>query len=122
VLAEQGYAALCEQLLQERSDAGLPPFAHLALLRAESREPDAALAWLDHARPLFENPHGVIVADPVPSGMERRGGFWRAQLLLIAAQRAALHRVLTVALPQLDAVAGARKLRWSIDVDPYDLM
>ncbi|TJY59951.1 primosomal protein N' [Sinimarinibacterium sp. CAU 1509] len=122
MLAEQGYAALCEQLLKERSDAGLPPYSHLALLRAESREADVALAWLDRARPLFENPHGVIVTDPVPSGMERRGGYWRAQLLLIASQRAALQRVLAVALPQLDAVPGARKLRWSIDVDPYDLM
>jgi primosomal protein N' (replication factor Y) (superfamily II helicase) len=120
-LAQGGYRGLCDALLAERRDAGLPPYSHLALLRAESREPALALRFLAAARPLFAV-HGVSVHEPLPSGMERRAGFARAQLLLQAGQRPVLHRVLAAAVPQLDALPDARKLRWSIDVDPYDLM
>jgi primosomal protein N' (replication factor Y) (superfamily II helicase) len=120
-LAQGGYRALCAALLAERRDAGLPPYSHLALLRAESREPALALRFLAAARPLFAA-RGVRVHEPLPSGMERRAGFARAQLLLQAGQRPVLHRVLAAAVPQLDVLPDARKLRWSIDVDPYDLM
>jgi primosomal protein N' (replication factor Y) (superfamily II helicase) len=120
-LAQGGYRALCDALLAERRDASLPPYSHLALLRAESREPALAMRFLAAARPLL-TARGVTVHEPNPSGMERRAGFVRAQLLLQASGRAALHRVLAAAVPQLDTLPDARKLRWSIDVDPYDLM
>ncbi|MBF3246615.1 primosomal protein N', partial [Pseudomonas aeruginosa] len=38
-LTEDGYFAFAEQALSERRAAGLPPFAHLALLRAEAHKP-----------------------------------------------------------------------------------
>jgi primosomal protein N' (replication factor Y) len=41
-LTEQGYFAFAEQALSERRAAGLPPFAHLALLRAEAHKPGQA--------------------------------------------------------------------------------
>ncbi|MFP5307860.1 MAG: primosomal protein N', partial [Gammaproteobacteria bacterium] len=121
-LAQGGYVALCERLLAERRDAGLPPYSHLALLRAESRDAAVPLRFLDAARPLFTLRRDVTVFDPIPSGMERRAGFVRAQLLLRSESRAALHQVLATAVPQLGALPEARKLRWSVDVDPYDLM
>ncbi|MES0873892.1 primosomal protein N' [Sinimarinibacterium thermocellulolyticum] len=120
-LARHGYGALCEALLAERRDTGLPPYSHLALLRAESREPTLALRFLQQVRTRV--PAGeVTVFEPVPSIMERRGGFARAQLLLQSASRAALHRALAGVVPQIEAWPQARRLRWSVDVDPYDLM
>src|SRR5690606_23604554 len=41
-LTEQGYFAFAEQALTERRATGLPPFSHLALLRAESHRPGQA--------------------------------------------------------------------------------
>ncbi|MFA5939020.1 MAG: primosomal protein N' [Sinimarinibacterium sp.] len=121
-LAEKGYGALCEQLLVEREQTGLPPYSHLALLRAESRDAGLPLRFLEAAGALFANRRGVSVADPIPSGMERRAGYVRAQLLLQSASRAALHKALAAAVPQLGDLPGARQVRWSVDVDPYDLM
>ncbi len=121
-LAERGYRALCDALLVEREQTSLPPYSHLALLRAESREPALALRYLDTAQALFAGQPEVTVMDPIPSGMERRAGFVRAQLLLQSPSRAALQRALAAAVPRLDGLPDARKLRWSIDVDPYDLM
>jgi primosomal protein N' (replication factor Y) len=52
--------------------------------------------------------------------MERRAGRYRAQLLVQTAQRAELQRLLTAWIPQLDTLKSARRVRWSIDVDPID--
>ncbi len=120
-LIRQGYGALCERLLSEREMAGLPPFAHLALLRAESQQPDAALHFLRAARALLVPARGVEVLEPISAGMERRAGFVRAQLLLQSKQRAALHRLLAQTLPQFDTLRERRGVRWSIDIDPGDL-
>ena len=48
-LTEQGYFAFAEQALSERRAAGLPPFSHLALLRAEAHKPGQAEGFLDEA-------------------------------------------------------------------------
>ncbi len=120
-LVKQGYGALCERLLAEREMASLPPFAHLALLRAESTQPQAALRFLHAARAQLPAVRGVEVMEPISAGMERRAGFVRAQLLLQSTQRSALHRLLAQALPQLASLREGRGVRWSVDVDPGDL-
>ncbi|MNL76234.1 Primosomal protein N' [compost metagenome] len=61
------------------------------------------------------------VLGPVPAPMERRAGRHRAQRLLQAPSRAALHRLLGPWLVQLESLPGNRQVRWSLDVDPIDL-
>jgi primosomal protein N' (replication factor Y) len=53
--------------------------------------------------------------------MERRAGRSRAQLLLQAAQRADLHKLLNRWAGALEGVKEGRKVRWSLDVDPVEL-
>jgi len=53
--------------------------------------------------------------------MPRRAGYQRTQLLLSAVHRPPLHGVLGQLVPQLYALPEARKVRWSLDVDPTDL-
>lgn len=120
-LVERGYEGLSEALLGERRDAQLPPFAHLALLRAEARDPVQPMRFLTAARALLADAAGVQVMAPIPSGMERRAGYARAQLLLQAGQRGALQRALAAVVPRLAELPAARGVRWSIDVDPADL-
>ena len=126
-LTEQGYPAFAEQALSERRSAGLPPFAHLALLRAEAHKPGQAEGFLDEA--CNEAEHllrdlrlsGIELLGPVPAPMERRAGRHRAQLLLQASSRAPLHKLLAHWLPIIEAMPGGRAVRWSLDVDPIDL-
>lgn len=126
-LTEQGYAAFAEQALAERRAAGLPPFAHLALLRAEAHKPGQAEAFLDEACDLAEQwiaqlgLAGIELLGPVPSPMERRAGRHRAQLLLQAMARAPLHRLLAPWLADVELLPAARGVRWSVDVDPMEL-
>jgi primosomal protein N' (replication factor Y) len=120
-LIDQGYPAFCEALLAERRSFGLPPFAHLALLRAEGRDESEALAFLQQARREMPPNSAVEALGPAPAGMARRAGYHRAQLLLRAASRAALHRLLGAWIARIETLPAARRLRWSVDVDPADL-
>jgi primosomal protein N' (replication factor Y) len=121
-LVNEGYPRFAEAALAERQATAFPPYGHLALLRAEAVDGDAPLGFLtaarDAARPLAG---GVHLLGPVPAPMERRAGRVRAQLLLQADQRAALHRLLEAWLPLVEALPAARKVRWSLDVDPVEL-
>jgi primosomal protein N' (replication factor Y) len=118
-----GYHAFAEAELMQRELAGFPPFAHLALLRAEAKHADPPNAFLERAKAVFAESGvpGLEVHGPMPAPMPRRAGFLRAQLLVSAAQRRALHAALEYAMPVLRDATEARRLRWSLDVDPVDL-
>ncbi len=128
LLLSGGYGALSAALLAEREGAALPPFAHWALLRAEATEAAAAEAFLAAARRHLlsiagdgERISGLDWAGPVPAPMPRRAGRARAQLLLRAGERRALQAALGAALEGWYALPEARRVRWSLDVDPIDL-
>ncbi|MHB0766433.1 primosomal protein N' [Stutzerimonas sp. NM35] len=126
-LTEQGYFAFAEQALSERRAAGLPPFSHLALLRAEAQKPGQAEDFLDQACGEAEQLltelelTGIELLGPVPAPMERRAGRFRAQLLLQGSARTPLHRLMNAWLPRVEQLPGSRSVRWSLDVDPIDL-
>lgn len=116
----EGYAGLSRSLLREREAAGFPPYTHLALLRADALDALAPLEFLRTVSAMVSAP-SVERLGPVPAPMERRANRTRAQLLLRAHSRAALHSVLSEVVPRIDRLPGARRVRWSVDVDPVDL-
>ena len=120
-LLNGGYPAVAALALAEREAAGFPPYAHLALLRAEAATEAAVQAFLHEAHGLFPGREGVRANGPMPAPMARRAGRARGQLLVDASQRAPLHAALREWLPLLRGQRSARRVRWSLDVDPVDL-
>ncbi|AJC47004.1 primosomal protein N' [Xanthomonas sacchari] len=120
-LVHGGYHAFAAAELEQREAAGFPPFAHLALLRAEAKQVEHANAFLAAVRALLPAQDEVQRFGPMPAPMPRRAGFQRTQLLLSANTRRALHALLDVAVPAIHALPQARRVRWSLDVDPQDL-
>jgi primosomal protein N' (replication factor Y) len=120
VLLNGGYRALAAQLLLERRAAGLPPFAQLALLRAEAKDKDMLAGFLDAAMRAAGDP-AIIAHGPLAAPMAKRAGAFRGQVLIESAERPALQAFLPGWLDALRALPGERQLRWSIDVDPVDL-
>ena len=124
-LRQHDYQAFAELALAERAEAGQPPFRYLALLRAESTRPGAALGFLRRARArgLARGPQraDILIMDAVASPMEKRAGRYRAQLLVSAAKRRHLHGFLTPWLAELEQSPAARRVRWSVDVDPMEM-
>jgi primosomal protein N' (replication factor Y) len=126
-LARHDYAAFAESQLKERASAGLPPYAHLALLRADARTADGARGFLQAASDLAASlPEAapVVIYSPIPPAVARVADVERMQMLVESATRPALQRFLAAWVPRLHALrterrsAEARILRWAIDVDP----
>ena len=61
------------------------------------------------------------ILGPVDAPMARKAGRYRTQLLLQSSDRQTLHKLLSELRPALEEEPSARKVRWSIDVDPIEL-
>ena len=122
-LVNEGYAAFAKVAMTERKLAELPPYCFMAIVRAEAadgREPHRFL--LQVAQSLIDSKHGQLeVLGPAPAPMERLGGKFRAQLLLQSNLRSTVNDSLSRLCEVIDGLPGARRCRWSIDVDPVDL-
>ncbi len=117
-LLAHDYPGFAQATLAERRSAGLPPFVYQALLRAEAKQLQAALDFLQAARDLMPV-DGIVINDPVPMTVTRVAGVERAQLLVESSSRAQLQAFLrpwTAALRQQKS-----RLRWSLEVDPVDI-
>lgn len=121
-LARHDYERFARDQLAERRTASLPPFSHLALLRAEARTADAAQAFLQAAAQLAQD-EAVLVYPPVPHAVARVADVERMQMLVEASQRARLQAFLRGWVPQLIALKREHKavLRWAVDVDPLSI-
>lgn len=113
-----GYAAT---LLQERQQAGFPPFLYQAVLRAEAPVLAQAEQFLRQAAQLaFELDAPVSIFDPVAASLQRLAGKERAQLLVQHGNRGVLQVFLSHWMDALRAL-GERNVRWALDVDPYEV-
>lgn len=119
-LIANGYEAFAERVLEERRALDLPPSGYLALVRAEATDAERPMAFLAAVAELV-GPGELQLWGPVPAPMEKRAGRFRAHLLLQSTRRPALHAALAALLPRIEALPEARKVRWSLDVDPQQI-
>ena len=131
-LKTHDYPGFAAGQLTEREQAGLPPFSHLALLRAEARTQEAAQGFLNAiAQAATDTLSGGELAEAfgaltwypaVPLTIQRVANIERAQMLIESPSRAALQRVLAASQPLLHALRATAEhrgvVRWAIDVDP----
>ncbi len=122
-LIEQGYQQFSQNALNERHMAKLPPYTHAALLRAESNAIQHNIHFLMEAKQAFQqfNVEGLELLGPAPSPMERKAGKYRTQLLVIGEHRKQLHGALGGILQHIESSKSARRVKWSLDVDPQDM-
>ena len=122
-LRAHNFAAFAGQLLNERRASALPPYTHLALVRAEATQATTALAFLHEATQCaVEMPEAqaVTIYPGVPHAILRVADVERVQMLVESVSRPALQKFLAAWLPQLQGLRAAHKglRRWAVDVDP----
>ncbi|MEQ1528165.1 MAG: primosomal protein N', partial [Methylococcales bacterium] len=122
-LIREGYRSFANNALAERQAALLPPFSYQALLRAHAIDAESAMTFLqvvsESAR-ILGSSHTQILG-PVAAPMAKRAGLYRYQLLLQSTKRQDLHLLLDKLIPVIEKHKLAKKVRWSLDVDPVDL-
>ena len=125
LLITRGYGHFAEQLMPQRQLTQLPPFRHMAVIRAESNRADEAEAFLHLARKIAQSlvpaTPQLSYLGPLPAIMEKRAGRFRYLLQVESDQRATLQRLLSVVALELENHKDSRRVRWSIDVDPQEL-
>lgn len=122
-LCEFGYQAYAEQELKHRQQADLPPFSHYAIIRAEHLKPEIAQQFLNQLRWYLQRHSDagqIQCIGPFPAPMQKRANYHRAQLHLSCHHRPILQQLLAATCLHLEQLPEARRLRWSIDVDPAD--
>ena len=121
-LVRHDYPAFANSQLEEREQAGFPPYTYQAMLRAEAPLMADSLAFLAAAKawPLATGHTDVMLYDPVPMRLARRANFERAQLLIESPSRRALQVFLGAWGEWLDAIKAPSKLRWHLEVDPLE--
>jgi primosomal protein N' (replication factor Y) len=122
-LIAEGYENFALSALQERREAGWPPFSRLALLRAEAKDSAALDAFLRAAAAAgAASGEGAIkILGPAAALIARRADHFRAHLLIETAVRSTLQRFLGRWLPKVENLPHPGGLRWSIDVDPLEV-
>ncbi|WP_417550953.1 helicase-related protein, partial [Methylophaga sp.] len=122
-LLQHGYENVADNLLSERIQMELPPHGFWAVWRAEAKEKDLAIELLQQVSGLLHQSNSsVLILGPVPALMEKRAGRYRAQLLMRSADRGALHQLIDQHIDSVTKLKLARKARWSIDIDPTELI
>ncbi|OMG56152.1 primosomal protein N' [Azonexus hydrophilus] len=122
-LASHDYTGFAAAQLKEREQAGFPPYAFQAILRAEAPAMAEAVAFLDQALalPAVKEHEQVMLYDPVPMKMARLANLERAQLLAESYSRPALQAFLPRWREAIAGLKASSKLRWHIEVDPLEL-
>lgn len=123
ILLQKGYMAFAKQTLKERHQADLPPFTHHIMFRAENHHHRKAVLFLDKLRKLLNNHNqrrdeALCLIGPIPALMPKCCGFFRWQLLLSHHSRVQLQRIVADFLPLVRTLSQAKKVKWSLDVDP----
>jgi len=135
-LKNYDYPSFAHSQLQEREQAGMPPFSYQALVRADARSQEAAQAFLNAARKRASSDMAhwpgwgqvleqVMLYPAVPMSMQRVANVERAQMLVESTSRHALQSFLAAWQEMLQASrsdpACKGLIRWAIDVDPLSI-
>jgi len=121
-LVAHDYSGFAASQLKEREQAGFPPYAFQAMLRAEAPAMADAIAFLKTAAvsPVVAEHDNVLIYDPVPMRLARLANLERGQLLVESGSRPALQAFLPRWREAIEQIKAPSKLRWHIEVDPFE--
>lgn len=120
-LLHENYDVFSKDILDERAKALLPPYRHMAILRAEGKSRETVHRFLQGVQSnIAKNAHAEI-AGPFPLNIERLAGNYRAQLFLQSEHRAALQQLIKQSVAYLDQQKKVRTVKWTVDVDPLEV-
>jgi primosomal protein N' (replication factor Y) len=124
-LLNNDYDVFLEQLLTERQQTQWPPLTHLALLKAEATRESACIDFLQQIKkqldPVAQH-HEVVLLGPTAGIQHKRAGKYRYHLLLQCSKRPGLHQCIAEMINLIEIQKLAKSVRWTLDVDPLDLV
>ena len=115
------YRLVSEQCLKTNKALNMPPYSTVAILRATSPSPESCYKFLDKANNLLNDKKNVYVIGPLPSIPLKVKGNTRNHLIIKSDTRTYLNRVLNYLTYEIQTWSETKKVKWSYDIDPYDM-
>jgi primosomal protein N' (replication factor Y) len=112
------YAMFAKSLLEERKTLGLPPFCYQMMLKAQSKNQEALVKFMEQALIQGKRVKNATIQlfDPVPPVLSRQAGLYRYQLLVQSKNRAELQKFAILWVEGLWNIKGS--IHWCLDRDP----
>ncbi len=115
------YRLVSEQCLKTNKALNMPPYSTVAILRATSPSPESCYKFLDKANNLLNDKKNINVTGPLPSIPLKIKGNTRNHLIIKSDTRTYLNRVLSYLTYEIQTWTETKKVKWSYDIDPYDM-
>ncbi len=116
------YARYAQEALKTRAEYQLPPYSYHVSLRARATDSQNVHTFLNQAKAIAHDhlSDQISVQGPIIPIMEKKAGQYRAFLLLTRPQRSMLSEQIQHWIERISALPAARRVHWTVDVDPID--
>ena len=115
------YQIVAERCLKTNKALDIPPYSNISILRAISPNPQIGIKFLDKAHKILKNKKNVDVIGPFPSIPFKVKGNTRNHLVIKSNTKTYLNRVLKFLTKEIENWPETKKVKWSYDIDPYDM-
>ena len=115
------YRLVSEQCLKTNKALSMPPYSTVAILRATSPHSESCYKFLDKANNLLNNKKRIDIIGPLPSIPLKVKGNTRNHLIIKSDARTYLNRVLKYLTNEIQTWPETKKVKWTYDIDPYDM-
>ena len=115
------YRLVSEQCLKTSKALNMPPYSTVAILRVTSPSPESCYKFLDKANNLLNDKKNIYVIGPLPSIPLKVKGNTRNHLIIKSETRTYLNRVLKYLTYEIQTWPETKKVKWTYDIDPYDM-
>ena len=115
------YKLIADQCLENSKLKNFPPYSSICLLRCTSPNLNNCLNFLNRAHQILKSKNKLSAVGPLPSIPAKVKGNSRFHLILQSSTKTYLNRVLKFLINEFENWPEAKKIKWSFDIDPYDM-
>ncbi len=115
------YQLVADQCLKTNKALGIPPYSNVSILRATSPNPQSCIKFLEKVSELLANKKNISITGPLPSIPLKIKGNSRNHLIIKSDTKTYLNRVLRFLTNEIQNWSEAKKVKWTYDIDPYDM-
>ena len=115
------YQLVADQCLKTNKALGIPPYSNVSILRATSPNPQSCIQFLEKVSELLDNKKNISITGPLPSIPLKIKGNSRNHLIIKSDTKTYLNRVLKFLTNEIQNWPETKKVKWTYDIDPYDM-
>ncbi len=115
------YKLIAEECLRVNKKLDMPPYSSLCILRAVSPNPKSSFDFLRRASKFLDNKKDISTTGPLPSIPFKIKGNTRNHLIIKSSARVYLNKILKNLIKEVESWPERKKVKWSFDIDPYEM-